>query len=263
MATFLLKQNGNAEPFEAAADLAASGARAAGRPASLGESAHACASCGYQLDPVASAKIAGLRYVNDEAMPGLRRVGSPNRVRYVDASGRTIFRLCRAARIRALAIPPAWTDVWNCPSPLGHLQATGRDARGRKQYRYHPRWREVRDEVKYGRLIAFAEALPGIGRTNADLRKNGLPREKVPAAVALTNPTAHGGKASDAFHIVIPSMPGYGFSGKPTERRLGVRAQRIASTWTTLMRRLGYKKFVAQGGDWGSVVTEMIGVQAP
>jgi len=139
---------------------------------------------GQQLDPAASARIAGLRYVNDETMPGLRRVGSANRVRYVDPSGRTVSDRAELQRIRSLAIPPAWTDVWICPSPLGHLQATGRDARGRKQYRYHPRWREVRDEVKYGRLIAFAEALPGIrARTNNDLRKSGLPREKVLAAV--------------------------------------------------------------------------------
>jgi DNA topoisomerase-1 len=87
-------------------------------------------------------------------------------------------------RIRSLAIPPAWTDVWICPAANGHLQATGRDARGRKQYRYHARWREVRDEVKYGRLIAFAEALPAIRqRTDRDLRRSGLPREKVLAAV--------------------------------------------------------------------------------
>jgi DNA topoisomerase-1 len=79
---------------------------------------------------------------------------------------------------------PAWTDVWICADPRGHLQATGRDARGRKQYRYHPEWRAVRDEVKYGRLLAFAEALPRIRMRNAsDLRKNGLPREKVLAAV--------------------------------------------------------------------------------
>ena len=81
-------------------------------------------------------------------------------------------------------MPPAWTDVWICPDPRGHLQATGRDARGRKQYRYHPRWREVRDETKYGRLIDFARALPSIRRrTEADLRATGLPREKVLAAV--------------------------------------------------------------------------------
>jgi DNA topoisomerase-1 len=87
-------------------------------------------------------------------------------------------------RIRSLAIPPAWTNVWICPHANGHLQATGRDARRRKQYRYHARWREVRDEVKYGLLIAFAEALPRIReRTDADLRRPGLPREKVLAAV--------------------------------------------------------------------------------
>ena len=84
----------------------------------------------------------------------------------------------------ALAIPPAWTDVWICPIRRGHIQATGRDARGRKQYRYHPRWREVRDEAKYGRLIEFARALPRIRRrTDRDLRRRGLPREKVLALV--------------------------------------------------------------------------------
>ena len=87
------------------------------------------------------------------------------------------------SRIKSLVIPPAWTDVWICLDPRGHLQATGRDARGRKQYRYHPRWREVRDEVKYGKLIAFAQALPCIRRrTGRDLRKTGLPRDKVLAA---------------------------------------------------------------------------------
>jgi DNA topoisomerase-1 len=88
------------------------------------------------------------------------------------------------ARIRALVIPPAWTDVWICPDPRGHLQATGRDARGRKQYRYHPRWREVRDEDKYGRLHEFGRVLPSIRRRVArDLGRPGLPREKVLAAV--------------------------------------------------------------------------------
>ena len=88
------------------------------------------------------------------------------------------------ARITSLVIPPAWTEVWICPNPLGHLQATGRDARGRKQYRYHSRWREVRDEVKYGRLLAFAAALAKIrAHTLADLKRTGLPREKVLATV--------------------------------------------------------------------------------
>jgi DNA topoisomerase-1 len=136
------------------------------------------------LDPVTSAKVAGLRYVNDLRMPGIRRVGSKKRIRYLDARGRTTRERAVLERIRSLAIPPAWTDVWICPDEHGHLQATGRDARGRKQYRYHPRWREVRDEVKYGRLIAFAQALPVVRRrTNRDLALPGLPREKVLAAV--------------------------------------------------------------------------------
>jgi len=136
-----------------------------------------------QLPPTESAKIAGLRYVNDERTPGIRRIGSTHRVRYVAPNGRTVSDPAELARIKSLVIPPAWKDVWICPDPRGHVQATGRDARGRKQYRYHPRWREVRDEVKYGRLIAFAEALPRIRqRTAADLRKSGLPREKVLAA---------------------------------------------------------------------------------
>jgi DNA topoisomerase I len=130
-----------------------------------------------------SAKIAGLRYVSDERTPGIRRIGSTHRIRYVAPNGRTIGDRAELARIRSLVIPPAWKDVWICPDPRGHLQATGRDARGRKQYRYHPRWRKVRDEVKYGRLIAFAQALPRIRRrTSADLKKSGLPREKVLAA---------------------------------------------------------------------------------
>ena len=90
----------------------------------------------------------------------------------------------RCSAFASLAIPPAWTDVWICPDPNGHLQATGRDAKGRKQYRYHPRWREVRDETKYARLIAFGEALPRIReRVDTDLARHGLPREKVLATV--------------------------------------------------------------------------------
>src|SRR3954462_1548281 len=136
------------------------------------------------LPAVESARIAGLRYVDDRRMAGIRRIGSKTRVRYVAPNGATISNAAELQRIRSLVIPPAWTDVWICPDPRGHLQATGRDARGRKQYRYHPRWREVRDEVKYGKMIAFAEALPRIRRrTESDLRRTGLPREKVVATV--------------------------------------------------------------------------------
>jgi DNA topoisomerase-1 len=105
-------------------------------------------------------------------------------VRYVDASGRPMSNREALSRIKSLAIPPAWTDVWICPNAHGHVQATGRDARGRKQYRYHPRWRQVRDEVKYGRLLQFAAALPKLReRAAADLRRTKLSREKVIATV--------------------------------------------------------------------------------
>ena len=134
------------------------------------------------VDPITSAEIAGLRYVNDRTMPGIRRIGRGKR--YIDANGHAISSREVIQRITSLAIPPAWRDVWICPDPLGHLQATGRDARGRKQYRYHARWCEVRDEVKYGRLIAFAAALPRIReQTAADLGRAGLPREKVLATI--------------------------------------------------------------------------------
>ena len=126
-----------------------------------------------------AAREAGLRYVSDES-PGIRRKRAGKSFTYADADGATIRDEETLKRIRSLAIPPAWNDVWICPSPRGHLQATGRDARGRKQYRYHPRWRETRDEAKYGRMIAFAEALPAIrARAEADTSRPGLGREKV------------------------------------------------------------------------------------
>jgi DNA topoisomerase I len=134
-------------------------------------------------DPVESAEEAGLRYVND-AGPGIRRRRAGPGFAYVGPDGETIRDPRQLQRIRALAIPPAWSDVWISPTRRGHIQATGRDARGRKQYRYHPRWRSVRDDVKYGRMLAFAAALPRIReRTDADLRRQGLPREKVLATV--------------------------------------------------------------------------------
>jgi DNA topoisomerase I len=136
------------------------------------------------VDPVESAKAAGLRYVTDD-IPGIRRRRcGPNGFCYVDPQGKTVKDPKELERIRKLAIPPAWTDVWICPRPNGHLQATGRDARGRKQYRYHTNWREVRDETKFGRMIAFGEALPKIReRVESDLSLRGLTREKVLAAV--------------------------------------------------------------------------------
>ena len=135
------------------------------------------------MDSVASARSAGLVYTSDDR-PGIRRVGKGKHARYVDPWNKPVRDDETLARIRSLVIPPAWTDVWICANPRGHLQATGRDARGRKQYRYHPKWRKVRDDTKYGRMIAFGQALPVIRRrTDADLRRPGLPREKVLAAV--------------------------------------------------------------------------------
>ncbi|MGH2354200.1 MAG: DNA topoisomerase IB [Chloroflexota bacterium] len=135
------------------------------------------------MDPDTSAEVAGLRYVTDEA-PGIRRRRTGKGMSYRRPSGEPIGDRATLRRIRSLAIPPAWTDVWICADRRGHLQATGRDAKGRKQYRYHPRWREVRDAVKYDRLVAFAEALPRIReRVDEDLAVRGVPRERVLATV--------------------------------------------------------------------------------
>jgi DNA topoisomerase-1 len=129
----------------------------------------------------AEARSAGLRYVSDE-IPGYRRRRRGRGFSYVDAKGRTLPRdVCE--RIRRLAIPPAWTDVWIAADPRAHLLATGRDARGRKQYLYHPQWRSVRDSAKFDRMAAFGDALPRLRRrVDDDLRRHGLPRERVLAA---------------------------------------------------------------------------------
>jgi DNA topoisomerase-1 len=138
---------------------------------------------GPDVSPIESAKSAGLRYVCDDQR-GIRRVMGPLGFKYVGPDGKVIRKAAELKRIRSLAVPPAWTEVWICADPRGHLQATGRDAKGRKQYRYHPEWRVCRDETKFDRMQAFAAALPGIRRrTAADLARPGLPREKVLATV--------------------------------------------------------------------------------
>ena len=155
--------------------------------------------------------------------------------RYYRADGRLIRQPAELKRIARLVIPPAWTDVWICPDPRGHVQATGRDARGRKQYRYHPDWRRVRDETKYERLTVFAAALPKIRmRTRADLARPGLPREKVLAAVVqllerslIRVGTAEYAKDNDSFglttfrdrHVrVRGSQMNFEFRGKSGKR---------------------------------------------
>lgn len=133
-------------------------------------------------DPKAAAKAAKLRYVND-AHAGITRERQGKGFTYLDAKGKRITDEDERARIEALKIPPAWDEVWISPYPNGHILATGRDAKGRKQYLYHPKWREVRDTTKFNRMILFGERLPDIRkRIAADLRKHGLPRDKVLAA---------------------------------------------------------------------------------
>jgi DNA topoisomerase-1 len=135
------------------------------------------------LDPMAAAKLAKLRHVSDD-MPGITRHKAQNGFDYRFPDGELVGDIETLKRIRSLVIPPAWTAVWICPYPNGHIQATGRDKRGRKQYRYHPRWREVRDESKYGKMLIFSRVLPVIReRVDADLRRRGLSRERVLAAV--------------------------------------------------------------------------------
>jgi DNA topoisomerase-1 len=134
-------------------------------------------------ESIEAAGDAGLRYVSDD-QPGFSRQRKGEEFKYLDTRGKPIRDEQRLLRIKRLAIPPAWTDVWICPSPNGHIQATGRDARRRKQYRYHERWREIRDENKYDRLVNFGKALPKIRRRlKKDLVLSGLPREKVLATI--------------------------------------------------------------------------------
>jgi DNA topoisomerase-1 len=129
------------------------------------------------------AAAAGLRYVQEEG-PGISRRRRGRGWSYTRPDGTLVRDRAQRDRIARLAIPPAWTDVWICPDPRGHIQATGRDARGRKQYRYHSQWKEVRDETKFGRMIRFGEALPRIRRrVDEALRKRDLTREKVLATV--------------------------------------------------------------------------------
>jgi DNA topoisomerase-1 len=191
------------------------------------------------------ARSAGLRYVSDQS-PGIRREKRGERFRYAGPGGAPVGDEATLARISALAIPPAWTDVWICARANGHIQATGRDARGRKQYRYHARWRAVRDEAKYGRMIGFGQALPAIrARCNEDLARPGLPREKVLATVVRLLETTlirvgneEYAKANKSFglttmrdnHVDIDGAAvKFSFRGKSGKRHeVGVRDRRLA-----------------------------------
>lgn len=194
---------------------------------------------------LAAAHEASLTYVSDEE-PGIRRKPAGGRFAYFSPGGKRIAEPAEIDRIDKLAIPPAWSDVWISPDADGHIQATGRDARGRKQYRYHSRWAEVRDQAKYDRLIDFADALPALReQINGDLRRHGLPRERVVASLVwlLDNTLIRVGNAAYARdnksfglttlrdrHVEIEgSKLRFAFKGKSgKEWSLGLTDRRIA-----------------------------------
>ncbi|MGH2345692.1 MAG: DNA topoisomerase IB [Chloroflexota bacterium] len=145
----------------------------------------------WEQEPADAALAARLRYADDRR-PGLRRIGTAGNFVYLLPGGAPLTDPGQLARIEALGIPPAWTDVWIAPRPYYHIQATGRDAKGRKQYKYHARWREVRDEAKFNKMIDFGESLPEIReRVRRDLARSGLPRTKVLAAVTALLDITH------------------------------------------------------------------------
>jgi len=193
----------------------------------------------------AAARAAGLRYTTD-ATPGIRRIKKRSKFAYVAPDGSPVTDRDELARIAALAVPPAYVDVWISPIANGHLQATGRDARGRKQYRYHKRWRAIRDETKFDRMVAFAKALPAIrGAVDRDLKLAGLPREKILATVvSLLEETSirvgneeyardndsYGLTTLEPKHVEItPTKVSFRFRGKSgKDHAVTVRDRRIA-----------------------------------
>ena len=213
-----------------------------------------------------AAERADLAYVSD-AEPGYRRRRAGRGFFYVGPRGKRLGDRREIARIRALAIPPAWTDVWICPDPAGHIQATGRDDRGRKQYRYHPAWTACRDEAKFSSLCAFARALPALrAAVDADLRRRGLPRERVIASVVwlLDNTLIRVG--NDAYadrnnsfglttlrsrHVEIEgSSLRFSFKGKSgQEWRLRLSHRRVAAIVRSIQELPGQRLFQYLDGD--------------
>ena len=225
-----------------------------------------------EAPPEDAARAAGLRYVSDQ-MPGIRREKAGEHFRYVASDGERVDDEETLARIKALAVPPAWTDVWISPRANGHIQATGRDAKGRKQYRYHAKWRAVRDENKYERMIAFAEALPAIReRCEEDLSRQGLPREKVLATVVrllestlirvgneeyAKNNKSFGLTTMRSQHVAVNGTKmKFSFRGKSGKRHeIGVRDRRLARIVKRLQELPGQELFqyVDDEGDQQSI----------
>lgn len=226
-------------------------------------------------DGVATAQLAGLRYTIDD-QPGIRRKRKGRGFTYVDRDGVAVRDEGELRRIRRLAIPPAWTDVWISPSPIGHIQATGRDARGRKQYRYHERWREVRDEAKYGRLTDFAKALPRLReRVDADLGRPGIPKERVLAtAIRILEETfmrvgnVEYARANGSFglttlrarHVDVDgSRIVFRFRGKSgKDHEVDVRDRRLARVITRLQQLPGQElfRYLDDDGEHRTIASE-------
>lgn len=194
-------------------------------------------------DPAEAARTAGLAYVSDQD-PGIRRIRAGKGFRYVDARGKAASARHKE-RITALVIPPAWTEVWICPSPDGHIQAVGRDDAGRKQYLYHEHWTAARDAEKFGNLAAFGHRLPKLReQVDADLTRRGLPRERVLALVArllddtLIRVGNEASAARDSFglttiesrHVEVDgSAVAFDFTGKSAvEHHVELRDQQLA-----------------------------------
>ncbi|MBC5823229.1 MAG: DNA topoisomerase IB [Candidatus Eremiobacteraeota bacterium] len=196
-------------------------------------------------EPAAAAKAAGLRYVSDDR-PGIRRKPAGKSFAYILPDGQRIREESELRRIKALAIPPAYSDVWICPDPNGHLQATGRDDRRRKQYRYHAKWRAFRDDTKYERMKSFAKVLPLIRQhVDKDLAVQGLPRDKVLAAIVQLLQTSRIRVGNDEYakenksfglttlkdeHVaVVGSKIRFRFRGKSgKEHEIGIADRRLA-----------------------------------
>jgi DNA topoisomerase-1 len=223
-------------------------------------------------DPAAAAGRANLSYVSD-AEPGIRRQGGPRRFRYVANGGEVVRDAETLARIRMLAIPPAWTHVWICASPDGHIQATGRDARGRKQYIYHADWIACRDEAKFTSLAAFAALLPKLrARVDADLRRRDLSRERVIATVVWLLDNAMIRIGNDVYarenksfglttlrsrHVAIEgSRVRFAFVGKSgKEWKLRLADRRIAAIIRTVQELPGQRLFqyLDENGERGDI----------
>ena len=220
------------------------------------------------VDVKDAAEYAGLTYVSDD-QPGIRRRRSGKGFRYENGNGERIKEQATLKRIRALAVPPAWTDVWICAKTTGHVQATGRDARGRKQYRYHARFREVRESTKYHHMLAFAKNLPAIRRrVQEHLAQRGLPREKVLATIvhlleatlirvgsdeyARTN-KSYGLTTLKNRHVEVEgSALKFNFKGKSGKVwKLNVRDRRIAKVIRACQELPGQELFqyVDEGGE--------------